>query len=96
MVAVQVLLEEVVHHLDGFGRREERDAGSVAEEAQVPVVGHDVDRRVPRDTRRGGGSWAHVVDGGDVDACEAQAGEVVEHVGVCGRCRWEWEGGGEW
>lgn len=82
VVGVQVLLQQVVHDVDGFGGCEEGDAGAVAEEAEVAVVRDDVHGGVPGDGGGGGGAGPDVVDGADVDAAEAEAGAVLEHVDV--------------
>ena len=79
---------EVGDYVLGFRGREEGDAGAVAVEAEVAVVGHYVDRGVPGYLGWGGGAGADVVDCADVDAGEAEAGALVEHgfvrrVGVC-------------
>lgn len=82
VVGVQVLLQQVVHDVDWFGGGEEGDAGAVAEEAEVAVVRDDVHGGVPGDGGGGGGAGPDVVDGADVDAAEAEAGAVLEHVDV--------------
>lgn len=67
-----------------FGGGEERGAAAVAEEAQVPVVGHDVDGSVPGDLAGCAAAGADVVDGADVAAVEADAGPELEHAFVGG------------
>lgn len=89
MVGVQVLFAEVVDHVGGLRRGEQRDTGAVAEKAQVAVVGHDVHRCVPGNLRRRGGAGAYVIDCADITAAKAQAGAVVEHGFVV------WVGGGQ-
>lgn len=84
----------MVDDIDGLGGGEERDAGAVAEEAQVAVVGYYVDGGVPGDGGGGGGAGADVVDGADVDAGETEAGAVVEHAEVGGVLGREGEGEG--
>ncbi len=84
----QVGFGEVVHDVDGLSGGEQRGAGAVAEEAQVAVVGHDVDGGVPGDLGGGRGAGADVVDGADVAAIEAEARAGAEH-GFVG-----WVGGG--
>ena len=56
------------------------DGGAVAEEAEVAVVGHDVDGAVPGDVVGVGDAGADVVDGGDVAAVEADSGPVAPHL----------------
>lgn len=75
----QVGFGEVVHDVDGLGGGEQRGAGAVAEEAQVAVVGHDVDGGVPGDLGGGRRAGADVVDGADVAAIEAEARAGAEH-----------------
>lgn len=94
VVGVQVLRQQVGHDVDGFGGGEEGDAGAVAEEAEVAVVGDDVHGGVPGDGGGGGGAGPDVVDGADVDAAEAEAGAVLEHVDVSGVFGGEGEGEG--
>lgn len=85
----QRLAREVVHHVGGLGHRQEGDAGAVAEEAEVAVVGHDVHGAVPGRGVRRRLAGAHVVHRGDVAAAEADAGPEAEHAlpggGVEGR-----------
>lgn len=77
------LAGEMADHGGGLRRGEEADGGAVAEEAQVAVVGDDVDgAAAPGGLGLGGRGLAHadVVDGADVAAVEADAGAVLEHV----------------
>lgn len=87
MVLVHVLERQVGDDVGGFRRRQQRDAGSVAVEAEVAVVRDDVDGRVPGDGDEGRRAGAGVVDGRDVAAVEADAGAAAEQreVGWVGR-----------
>lgn len=82
VIGVQVLLQQMMHYIDGLGGGEEGDAGAVAEEAEVAVICDDVHGGIPGDGGGGGGPGADVVDRADVDTAEAEAGAVVEHVDV--------------
>ena len=65
---VESLGREVVDNVDGFVGGQEGDAGAVAEEAEVAVVGNDVDRSGPDVLGSGCAARSGVVDGGNVDA----------------------------
>lgn len=93
MVLVHVFDVEVGDDVGGFGGGEQRDAGSVAEEAEVAVVGYDVDGGVPGDACGGGGTGAGVVDGGDIAAVESDAWATAEERAVGGVDGWDEEGG---
>lgn len=73
-----------MHHVCGFGSGEEGGATAVAEEAEVAVVGYDVDGGVPGDLAGGAGAGADVVYRADVAAVEAEAGAQLEHAFVGG------------
>ena len=77
---VHVFFGEVMDHVCGLGGSEERCAGAVTEEAEVAIVGDNVDWRVPSDLAGGSASRTNVVDGADVAAVEPEAMPVVEHV----------------
>ena len=77
-----MLFRQVMHHVHGLGGGEEANARAVAEEAQVAVVGDDMDGAVPGRLHGGGGAGADVVDGGYVAAVKADAGAGAEHGGV--------------
>lgn len=79
---VHVLDEEVGDDVRGFAGREQADAGAVAQEAEVAVVCHDVDGRVPGDGGGRGLAGACVVDGANVAAVEADAGAALEEGAV--------------
>ena len=68
----------------GLDRGEEGEAGAVAVEAQVAVVGDDVHGRVPGDLGGRAGAGTGVVDGADVGAATAEAGAGVVHCSVGG------------
>lgn len=88
VVNVQILLGEMMHHVRWLCGGEEADAGAVAEEAEVAVVGYDVDwGGVGGGAGRGGGAGPVVVDGADVAAVEADAGAGAEH-GFVGGVEW--------
>lgn len=89
MALVHMFFGEVVDHVYGFGGCEQGDAGAIAEEAEVAVVGYDVNGGVPGDLGGGGGAGADVVHCADVATVEAEARAGVEHVGV------GWVGWGE-
>ena len=96
MVVVQIFFCEIVDYVCWFGGGEEGGATTVAEEAEVAVVGYDVDGGVPGDLAGGAGARADVVDGADVTAVEAEAGAEVEHAFVGWVGGREGEGGGCW
>ena len=80
-VMVQEILGQVMHHLRRSIRAEQADGRAVAEEAQVAIVRHDMDRRATPCGLVGGGlAWPGIVYGTDVAAVEADAGSVAEHV----------------
>ena len=83
-LSAEVLFRYVWDDFEGLGSGEQGDAGAVAVEAEVAVVGDNVDGRVPGDLRWCTGTWTDVVDGTDVDAVEAEAWSEVEH-GEVGR-----------
>lgn len=78
-VAPHILAVQMRNDVRGLDGRKERDAGAVAVEAEVAVVGHDVDGAVPRDLVRRGGTGTGVVDCADVEACEAEAWAGTVH-----------------
>ena len=92
MVGVHVFFCEVVDYLSWFCCGEKRGAGTVAEEAQIAVVCHDMDRCVECNLAGGVATGANVVHGADVAAIEAEAGPQVKHafVGWVGICEGEW------
>lgn len=79
-VQAQQVPGQVVHDVGGLQRRQQADGGAVAEEAQVPVVRDDVNRRAAPGGLVGGRlPRAHVVDGADVAPVEADPGPPAEH-----------------
>ena len=73
-----------MHYVCWFGGGEEGGAAAVAEEAEVAVVGYDVDGGVPGDLAAGAAAGADVVDCADIAAVEAEAGAELEHAFVGG------------
>lgn len=63
-------------------RGEQANTGPVAEEAQVPIVGDNVDRSVPGELTLRGSAGARVVDGADVASVEPYAWTRAKHVQV--------------
>lgn len=78
------------HYGCGLGGGEQADGGAVAEEAQVAVVGDDVDGGAAPGGLVGGClARPDVVDGADVAAVEADAGPRPEHVPPGWVWRWD-------
>ena len=88
---VHVFSGEVVDHVDGYDGGEQGDAGAVAEEAQIAVVGYDMHGGIPGDLGGGRGAGADIIDFADVAAVKAEAGADVEHVRVGWVDLGEWE-----
>ncbi len=79
MMSSEILAREMVHDVERFGGGEKADDAAVAEESQVPVIGHDVHGRVPGYLSRAGCAGPDVVHRADVAAVEADAGPRAEH-----------------
>jgi len=96
VTGMRILPGEVVDDVGGLGGGEEAKGGAVAEEAQVAVVGDDVDGGVPRDLGGRRGAGADVVDGADVAAVEADARAGAEHAEPGGGVGFVEDGEGCW
>jgi hypothetical protein len=70
----------------GLGGCEKRDEAAVAVEAEVAVIGDNVDRCVPGGERRRGRTGASIIYGADVETrkADARAGTVDGGVGRMG------------
>lgn len=69
----------MVDYVDGFRGRQETDTGSIAEEAEVPVVSNYQYGTVPCDLRSRGGTRTDIVHRADVAAGEADSRTQVIH-----------------
>ena len=86
VVAVQmdVVRSEVVHDGARLRRGAEADGGPVAVEAQVSIVGDDVDgRAAPCGLVCGRLASPHVIDSADVASVEADSGPRSKHLFPC-------------
>ncbi len=86
-----MLLGQVVHDLYRLDSCEKGNAGPIAKESQISVIGHYVHRSVPGDLRGRGSAGADVVHGADVASPEPDSGAELEHafVGRVERCERE-------